>query len=394
MLRDRELTGKGSSIAHLVHRTKLRNLRIRQRAGADSIANKQNAIFLGLSHDSGLIAELVVRPAEVSETNYNDDDVFEPDVQWVLNHLSTDLGRRSENGLIYASFSADSTVLSCVYIRDWISDSTVDVTLDFVLLPHQLSISMKAYTFLGSRDSYKPYNVFLRSCGRWFVLNTGDSMLTLHFSNECPPPSSNYCSTFRVEKVSTDDVSPPTQCSGAVVSDICVQDSRYRETDCSRTSYRMLPQTDGSTSDAVLFVTEYVLDVPKLMRLFVRRVSEKFYPNYKAVPIDIHTTVLGINDESVVHMLVGAVAELSYARHIFVRIMCEMEWDLKKRTHAIKFRSCNEITFHDTKFRRWYPVDVPCDYAFHEFTMSNEPALEAESLTLLNTYFPGIELCT
>lgn len=41
--------------------------------------------------------------------------------------------------------------------RDWISDSTVDVTLDFVLLPQKLSISMKAYTFLGSRDSYKPY---------------------------------------------------------------------------------------------------------------------------------------------------------------------------------------------------------------------------------------------
>lgn len=48
----------------------------------------RNAIFLGLSHDSGLIAELVVRPAEVSETNYNDDDVFEPDVQWVLNVYS------------------------------------------------------------------------------------------------------------------------------------------------------------------------------------------------------------------------------------------------------------------------------------------------------------------
>lgn len=94
-------------------------------------------------------------------------------------------------------------------------------------------------------------------------------------------------------------------------------------------------------------------------------------------------------------MLVGAVAELRHERLFFIRVMCEMEWDLKKRVHAIRFRSCSEITFHQTKSRRWYPVDVPCDYAFHEITMSNEPAARSsESLSLLNTYFPGLELCT
>uniref|UniRef100_A0A915EU72 Uncharacterized protein n=1 Tax=Ditylenchus dipsaci TaxID=166011 RepID=A0A915EU72_9BILA len=350
----------------------------------------KKSIYLGLSHDSCLLAQMSIQVADplvlqssVSAAIWNtvEGGVEEAPISLIVHCVSplhllpafvVDLGRRSVFSVFYMGFPMNSSFLASVSFRNndhkYFSESTVyndTVGLDFVLFSHNLHVSMQAVVSFTYRKWHLCSRSFFRILSNGVLVDTGQEIVAIMFHEKeellGKANNQNVRTVFEVMKKSSvvdahsiacdevnKEVKHAVHCRNITVqkchspSQTHNNDDLNKENSVPSLSYELqqvnISQTSvpSGTDKTELFISETFLAAEKVLQTVIhslilnnkKKACKYANANFMGVT-EGEAHVLDVKGQIATVLVIGVV-EIQDTRYIFLRMSVELEWDMSQ----------------------------------------------------------------
>ncbi|MFH4980322.1 hypothetical protein AB6A40_007031 [Gnathostoma spinigerum] len=436
LVRSREIYGSSKALSSFRYRTRIDQLLfpsivVKRGYHMGAVHNiLYEGVFLGLSHDSKYLICLMNPsfdnhlpgfPAPANETEDDFDELNAAPTAKTLIVLSVSprsaepafiahLSRTSAP-YVYATFPLNSSFISLITFPDnptveraVCSPQTIWAHIDFILFKNGLHFSMEALTVISCRWSKKKISkTFLRSTDFGAILNAGIELVSFLFTKSCPRLANAKSRHRKVWKVirnkgEHENMVDPHFPQGINIRGITVREASPMLAASDRSYGRLDPviTTDdySAKSSSDLYFCETVLDIERVIHTVMPKTLEANGEKFVAVfdyEMDVVETE-GFVAQILVSCVLEAQSNVSGDFRCFIGVFT-IDWNMfEGRFKTYSWNVIREIPYRIAQQPNlWYPFTVRRMPHADEKMLSNEQAIEGQSLALLSTGFPGVE---